>query len=78
MEDKLYNIAKEYHNKCDKFDDQYCKAKNKYWESIPITWVERSLVNNHARHQLKKAYETWKIYWYEANIIFKAIQNYVW
>ena len=44
-EKQLMDLAKEYHDSCDAYDDRICSGKNEYKESTPRTSVEFNLIN---------------------------------
>lgn len=74
--DILEKIVKDYHQKCDDFDNKICSWKNKYWESMPIWIYEFQLVQANAKIVLQTAYHIWMMNDISQEVILKGIQNF--
>lgn len=43
------DLAKEYHQRCDAYDERVCMGVNEYGEKIPVTTYQYNAVNANAR-----------------------------
>jgi len=74
----LEALAREYHSRCDEFDDSVCTGRSKYTgDSIPYNSYEGSRINKHAAEVLKELTASGRR---QFNIsreeLFKAIQGW--
>ena len=75
-EKKLIELAKEYHDCCDSYDDRICSGVNRYGESTPRSSVEFQLINSNAQEVRKRIINKGKLMGFDATTVSKAISRY--
>ena len=75
-EKQLMDLAKDYHDSCDAYDDRICSGKNEYGESTPRTNVEFQLINQNASQVRKRVIEKGLKLGFDRHTVSKAISKY--
>jgi HD superfamily phosphohydrolase YqeK len=73
---KLRELAKQYHDECDAYDDRVCKARNEYGESVPQSNGQYQMINQNAIHVRRKIEMIAKRQGFSRDEIFKAIKDH--
>ena len=72
----LMDLAKEYHECCDLYDDRICSGKNQYGESTPRTSAEFQLINTNAQQVRKRVILKGASLGFSREAVSKAISKY--
>lgn len=75
-EKKLMELAKEYHDCCDSYDDRICSGVNSYGESMPKSNTEYKMINENSARVRKRIILKGGMMGFSGNEVSKAISKY--